>query len=137
MKIKLSKEEAEKYFHSALCNGGITLLTECGVDLIVDNEKYKEAKESLLKKKADGLFNETICLEDVYMEMLKLGNSLRFVDTEFGGEYTREVTLKMVHKNTEKTPIYHLTNYINEEDDGITAFILLQSVMYNGKIIFA
>ncbi|HRW21307.1 MAG TPA: hypothetical protein P5509_04985 [Bacteroidales bacterium] len=139
MEIKLTKAEAEGYYYSALCNGGLQELRACGVTLDTDVNDYKAAKESLQKKLDSGeiTLDLGICYEDIIMEILHIGKTLKFIDKEYDGEYSREVTLEMVHEKVAKTPIRHLTDYIKENDDAITAFVLLQAVMYDGEMIFA
>ena len=77
----------------------------------------------------------TICVEDVWMEILRNGKELCLVDEGCDGEYTRSITLKDVHDRVQKTPIDHLMDAINEEDDATTADVILQTVFYE-DIIF-
>jgi hypothetical protein len=132
MEIKLTPQEAEKFYYNALCNGGLNELHYAGIHFEYDKKDYKAASNQL---KANG-FKGTICLEDVWMEILRMGKTLKFVDVECDGEYSRNVTLDMVHKNSEKLDGQHLLDYVNENDDAVTAFLLLQAVMYDGEIIF-
>lgn len=135
MEIKLTKRESEEYFHLALCSGGIEELQHCGIVFDYNNEEYKAAKKSLVDK-SNGECPNNICLEDVWMEMLRMGKILKFVDEE-DGNYSKDVTLEMVHDNVQKMPLHHILNYINNDDDSISAFILLQTVLYDGEIPFA
>ena len=64
------------------------------------------------------------------MEILKGGGKLKLVDNE-GGEDDAVITLQDVHVRVNKTQMNHLMNMINEEDDAITADVILQTVFLN------
>jgi hypothetical protein len=134
MKIVLEKEEAEKHFHNALCNG--SQIRDYGLHLDYADKDYKAAKKSLDKKEKSGEFksNIGICCEDVWMEILRLGGKLILVDEE-NGMGNKSITLKQVHSRVAKTPICHLMDAINENDDGDTADCIIQTVFY-GEVIF-
>ncbi len=126
MEIKLTNEESEEYFYNALSNGGLSLLENSGIILSYDKDQYKLAAEKLTDS----------CFEDVLMQILIDGNKLSFIDLEGDGEYSREVTLELVHQRVNKMPQKHLLDLVQENDDAITADVLLQSVLYDGEIIF-
>jgi hypothetical protein len=65
---------------------------------------------------------------------LKDGKKLTMIDHECEGEYTRSITIKDVHKRVSQTPIRHLMNMINEEDDAETADVVIQSVFFKDVI---
>ena len=132
MKIVLEKEEAEKHFHNALCNG--SNMRYYGVHLDYSDKDYAKAKKSLVKKQDRGEFKETICCEDIWMEILRVGGVLTLVDEE-NGIGNKAITLKDVHTKVAKTPLYHLMNAINENDDADTADCIIQTVFY-GEVIF-
>lgn len=123
--IVLTPEKSEELFHNSLCNGH--QIAHYGLSLEYDNKEYQKAKNSLIKKKV------TPCLEDVWLEMLRMGYTLTLVDNE-NGEDDKPITLKEVHERVQKTPIRHLMNAINEEDDGDTADVILQTVFYKDVI---
>ena len=132
MKINLTKQESEKHFHDALCNAvGSGYMNSYGLEFDVENENdYQTAKKSLKAKTP----KETICYEDILMEVLRMGKKMKVTDLE-EGEYNRTITLKDVHDKVAKTPIYHLTNAINETGDAITADVIIQTVFFE-DIIF-
>ena len=105
MKIVLEKEEAEKHFHNALCNG--SQIRYYGLQLDYAEKEYTAAKKSLEKKRKSGEFTDTICCEDIWMEILRLGGKLVLVDEE-NGMGNKSITLKDVHTKVAKTPIYQL-----------------------------
>jgi AAA+ superfamily predicted ATPase len=82
---------------------------------------------------ADKIEKGVICYEDVYMEILKMGGTLKLVDHENGCE-TKEISIKDVHERVAKTPIEHLTDAIEENSDAITADVILQTVFYEDVI---
>lgn len=120
MEIKLTNKESEEYFHNALCNG-LGELYHYNLELDYSDEEYMEAKSKL------NAAGKGICYEDVLLEMLKMGYILTLTDVE-GDEGERAITLKEVHDRVSLTPIKHLMNMINEEDDAITADVILQTV---------
>lgn len=120
--VKLSKKEAEEMFHAALCNGA-GQMAGYGFSLDYDSDEYAAAREKL----------ESPCREDVWLQILKDGGSLKFIDSE--GDYTTKITIKDVHEKVEKTPFEHLNDMLNEQDDAITADVIIQSVLF-GEVIF-
>ena len=134
MKIVLTKEEAEKHFHNALCNG--SQIRDYGLRLDYSDKDYKAAKKSLDKKEKSGEFKSHIgiCREDVWMEILRIGGKLTLIDEE-NGVGNKSITLKDVHTRVAKTPLRHLMDAINENADGDTADCIIQTVFY-GEVIF-
>lgn len=130
MEIKLEHKESEEYFLNALCNG-LGYFSGHGVSIEYDETEYKQATNKLKSENP----NNIICYEDVLMEMLRMGNKIKFVDYEGGDDDEVELTIQMVHDNVEKTPIRHLMDMINENDDAETADVILQTVLY-GEIVF-
>lgn len=128
MEIKLTKEEAEQYFFNALCNGLGYVQSGYSIELTYVKEDYVRAKKSLQEKTKDA------CYEDILLEILRTGGALKMVDHE-SGEDTKVITLADVHERVAKTPIRHLNDMINKEDDAVTADVIIQTVFYE-DIIF-
>lgn len=128
MEIKLTKEEAELYFYNALCNGLGYVQSGYGIELTYTNGDYAKAKKSLQEKSKDG-----ICYEDVLMEILRTGGALKMEDNE-NGEEVKVITLADVHERVAKTPIDHLNDMRNENDDATTADAIIQTVFYEDVI---
>lgn len=126
MKITLSPEESEEIFYNSLCNGHE--VAYYGLSLETVEKQYTEAKKRLLEK------GETPCLEDVWMEILRGGGKLTLVDHENGME-PAIIRLADVHERVQNAPVKHLMDAINEDDDGITADVVLQTVFYK-EVIF-
>jgi hypothetical protein len=120
MKITLTNQESENYFYNALCNG-LHYISDYGLDLNYSKEDYTAAK---------GRLKIVMCYEDVLMEILRGGGKLILTDNE-GGEDDAVITLKEVHERVSNTQLNHLMNMINEEDDTITADVILQTVFLN------
>ncbi len=130
MEIKLTPAESEEYFHNALCNG-LSQMMGYGLDIDYDADDYKAAKESLNAKSP----NVGVCFEDVFMEILRMGKKLSFKDIEGDGDMDKSITLEDVHNRVQKTPLDHLNDMIEENDDADTADVILQTVFYE-NIIF-
>jgi len=118
MKIELTKQEAEKYFYNALCNG-LGYFESYDIELKYDKQEYKKAKETA--KAEDG---GAVCYEDILMEMLKNGNTLLAED--FNADETYTLTLDKMYAQIDKVPANTLLEMINERDDADTADIILQ-----------
>lgn len=129
MTIKLNKEESEKFFYNALCNG-LAEMHYYGLELCVNKGDYNKAKITLKEKG-----NDSICYEDVLMEILRNGGKLNMIDNEGEGENDKSVSIKDVHRNMNKVPLNAIMQMINEEDDATTADIIIQTIFYK-EIIF-
>lgn len=126
MKILLTAQESEQIFYDSLCNGH--QIADYGLQLDYDEKEYDKAKKRLVKK------GERPCLEDVWMEILRGGGTLTLVDYE-NGEDPSTINLQDVHERVQETDARHLLDTINENGDGDTADVILQSVFY-GEVIF-
>ena len=124
MKILLTPIESEDYFLNALCNG-LHELGNYGVELDYIEDEYKLSRASLGPNAP--------CFEDVLMQMLRDGYKLDFTDTE--AEETTSITMQDVYAKVQETDIRHLLDMINEQDDAVTADVILQTVIY-GEVIF-
>ena len=100
-------------------------------ELRFEDADYEKAKNTLKKKTP----YETICYEDVLMQILREGGEVVLIDHEYDGEYTSRIKLEDVHERVSLTPIRHLTDAINERDDAETADCIIQSVFYK-EVIF-
>jgi UDP-glucose 6-dehydrogenase len=129
MKIILTQTESEDYFLNALCNG-LHELGNYGVELDYIEDEYKLSRASLGPNAP--------CFEDVLMQMLRDGYKLAFTDTEakdYGTEETIFITMQDVYAKVQETDTRHLLDMINEQDDAVTADVILQTVIY-GEVIF-
>lgn len=124
MKIVLTSAESETFFYNSLCNG-LSYIREYGLELSVDEKNYKAARKKL----------SSPCFEDVLMQVLKDGKSLKMIDHECDGEYNREITLKDVHEKVKTTDAKWLLQMEHGEDDATTADCIIQTVFF-GEIIF-
>ena len=131
IKITISPEKAEEFFYNALCNG-MVYFSQYGFVLDYANKDAIKAKASW-KKKNPGI---VMCREDLWMEILRTGGTLVFEDLECEGEYTRHLILKNVHDKVALTPFRYLSEMIEENDDADTADMMIQSVLFDGEIIF-
>ena len=129
MKIILEKQEAESMFYNSLCNG-LNELSYYGLQLSFFDADYANAAKKLKETATD-----TVCYEDVLMQILRDGKKLSVIDNENGGDYSVSIDLNDVHERVALTPIRHLMDAINEDDDAITADCILQSVFFK-EVVF-
>ena len=131
MQILLTPQESEDFFHRALCNAvGTGYMDSYGLEFICNSSDYDKAKETLWKQTIS-----TPAYEDVLMQVLRQGNTMQVIDHECDGEYSRNITLYMVHNRVCNAPMRHLIDMHNEDDDAETADAILQTVAFN-EIIF-
>jgi hypothetical protein len=126
MKIELTKEESETYFHNSLCNS-LGEMSGYGLQLDWDKSQYRKAKADLK--------GENPCFEDILMQVLKNGGSLTMNDIEGEGSETKIITLKDVHEKVKLTDARHLIAMHDGSDDGETGDCILKTVFF-GEIIF-
>jgi len=129
MKIVLTNQEAETMFHNALCNG-LDYINDYGLELKAKDDEYEAAKQRLKEQTPDN----TVCYEDILLEVLKGGGSLEMIDYEMDS-YNAVIRIEDVYNRLPETPIDHLMDMIKEEDDAVTADVIIQTVFYN-EVIF-
>lgn len=127
MKVILEHQESENLFYDALCNG-LNELSYYDLEIDWDENEYKDARIKLKALTPD----ETICLEDIFMQMLRSGNTIWIVDSN--DDERHPITLKLVHDRVANTPNRHLMDAINERGDATTADCILQTVIYDEVI---
>jgi hypothetical protein len=126
MKILLETNESENLFFNSMCNVfGTGYIEGYGLELTYNKTDYNDARNKLTSP----------CYEEVLLQILKDGNKLTLVDHVCEGEYTRSITLEDVHTKVSKTPLRHLMNAIEENDDAETGDIIIQTVFFD-EIIF-
>jgi hypothetical protein len=133
MKLLMSKEEMLKVLYSSLCNGGLTDLYHCGVELQLGKE-YDKAKARIKKRQAKAKTEDTICYEDVLVELLRGGDKLTFSDAN--DETTVGFTLdEAIERLSAEEFGKEIFETVNEQDDACTGFSLLQGAIY-GEVIY-
>ncbi len=131
MKIQLTKDESENIFHTSLCNAlGTGYMAGYGLELSYDRGQYKISRDHLEQTSP----NDSVCYEDVLMQILRDGGELTFIDQESDGD-THSITLKDVHKRVKDVNASVLINFQEENDDADDADAVLQTVFFN-EIIF-
>lgn len=133
MKIILTNEEKEEIFYNALCNS-ITGNIGYGLQIDYSEREYNISKNKL--KNQNG--QDVVCIEDVYMQMLRDGFSITWKDIEGNGEQTASILLQDIHNDEkwDKIPVTHILAYHTEDDDAWDADMIIQHLLY-GEQIFA
>lgn len=129
MQIVLTPQEAETFFHTALCHG-LGYIRDYGIEVSYDKRSYQAARSRLQKRSKDPL-----CSEDVLLELLRGGDRLEIIDHELAGTYTCSIGLAEVHERVALTPTRFLLEMIEERDDAETADALLQTVFFK-EVLF-
>jgi hypothetical protein len=136
MKLLLEKSEKEKFFFNALCNG-LIYFSQYGLEIDCDNADYQLAKKELEEnpKLAESWGGGgSVCYEDIFMQVLKMGKTLQAIDHEDNVDNV-SITLEDMYANIELTPFSHLNDMVQEQDDADTGDAILQSVFFK-DIIF-
>lgn len=131
MEIKLTPAESETMFHTALCNG-LGYMSGYGLAFQFEKEAYQSAKENLRSKLGE---NASICYEDVLLQILRDGGSLKMKDEEGDGDMDSTITLQDVHERVQKTEARFLIAMHEEQDDAETADVVLQTTFF-GEVVF-
>ena len=138
MKVEFEQQDVKTILYDSFCNGGLSELryASVSIDWSVGSNKinYSEAKKRLLERISD----DSICYEDVMMEILSVGDSITFTDYE--GEENYILTLKSamnilnsLEEESKKDLITILTDECN--CDAWTYYNGLQLAMF-GDIVY-
>jgi hypothetical protein len=127
--ISVSKEKSEELFYNALCGAGV--LAGYGLAMKRKEAEYKKAKADLAKEKS----GSGVCLEDIWMKILRNGGSLALIDLEDDDNVVGSIVLNDVHERVQKTPAQDLLDAINENGDGRTDDVILQTV-FLGDVVY-
>jgi len=143
MKLQLNKVEMLKVLHSAFCNGGLNELRYCDVELNVLEKEYVNARNRLEKQILKGN-NEnvyyvgtdgpTVCLEDVYLEILREGEAINFIDHNNGKKigFTLSKAIKSLSREEFASDVLKT---VKGGDDAWTGFNLIQGCLY-GEVVY-
>jgi hypothetical protein len=130
MKIEFSKQDAEKILYDSFCNGGLSELYHCSVSVDWDSKpnatNYANAKNRL---KESGM--SSICLEDVYIEILKNGDAIIFTDYE--GEELIQLKLDdalIKFNSLNDAEKIDLAKLIDEDDCSTDAWDCFNAIQY-------
>lgn len=127
MKIQLTNQEAEQIFYDALCNGlGELAYHDCELEFL--QSEYDKAKKLLM------IGDSYPCYENILIQILRSGSFLRLVDCG-GYEEPSIIYLADVHERVSETPLEHLVDAIQGNDDASTADAILQTAFFR-EVIF-
>jgi len=127
--IILTDEFKKEIIYNSLCNGLGQICSYYDLQWDVAETFYDEAKKELKELKP----NEAICIEDVLMKVLENGKSIKIVDLE--SEEINYLRLKDCLFKMDKLPIWVVNQFLNEEDDGDSADVVLQICIF-GEVIY-
>lgn len=138
MKIEFTKIDAEKILFDSFCNGGLGEMCSSNVCLDWDSElnstNYSNSKKRLQKR------GETsICIEDIYIEIIKNGDVIQF--TDYDGEEFIHLNIEdavanfNALKNNEKIDLAKLLDEDDCSTDVWDCFNAIQYALY-GEVIF-
>lgn len=106
MELLLTNQEKEKLFFDSLVEiYGSGYFNGHGLFWDWDKEDYKAARAKLKEP----------CAEDVLMQILRDGKTIKIVDEEGEGEYTRDISLEMIYENAKLVRLDDALAIIPEE----------------------
>ena len=130
VRVSIADNDVPTLFYDCLCSGSVGF---GALRLEYTDDSYAEAKKSLLERRPEGDYG-TLCWEDVITEIIKTGNTLKFIDVD-DEETFYLVNLETIKKNVAKIEFHHLNAMINEQDDAITHDSILQTLIM-GEIVY-
>jgi hypothetical protein len=138
MKIEFEKIDAEKILYDSFCNGGLSELYYASVGIEWESEPNSTNYSNAKKRLQDGGMT-SICIEDVYIEILKNGDVIQFTDYE--GEELINLNLEdaLVNFNSlEDSEKIKLAKLLDDDDcstDAWDCFNAIQYALY-GEVIY-
>lgn len=127
-KIILTDDFKKEILFNSLCNG-LQEMNCYNLSIETKNLDYEKAKKSWLEKNK----NQCPCIEDIFMEILLMGNEIMFEDEESDEVYRLNLSLSL--QNMNKLPIWVVVQFLEENDDATSAGVVLQICLF-GEIIF-
>tara|TARA_R110000772_G_scaffold157055_1_gene268307 strand:+ start:347 stop:784 length:438 start_codon:yes stop_codon:yes gene_type:complete len=143
MKINLEKKDIDNLLLESFCNGGLTELYHCDVNINwndgTNNTNYFKAKEMLLK---EGKSNDDLCMEDIF---LKVFQKFGIVIDDFNSDEQIILNYELAEFNLNKSLedvenrewfFKQVNKVIPEYDnaDAWTYFFILQGIIYGEQI---
>lgn len=138
MKIEFTKIDAEKILFDSFCNGGLTEMAYSNVSIDWDS-KLNSTNYSNAKKRLQERGVTSICLEDVYIEILKNNDVIQFTDSE--GEELINLHIEdavsnfNALKDEEKIDLAKLLDEDGCDTDAWDSYNAIQYALY-GEVIF-
>lgn len=106
MELLLTNQEKETLFYNCLVEVyGNSWFSGYGLGWWWKKSDYNEAREKLKEP----------CVEDVIMQILRDGKSIKIKDVEGEGEYTREITMQLIYDNATLADIDDIFAILKEE----------------------
>ena len=130
VRVSIADNDVPTLFRDCLCSGSVGF---GALRLEYTDDSYAEAKKSLLERRPEGDYG-TLCWEDVITEIIKTGNTLKFIDVD-DEETFYLVNLETIKKNAAKIELEHLHAMIYNQDDAITHDSILQTLIM-GEIVY-
>lgn len=123
------KDTLIKLIHDCLCDG-LHYFSSYGIEVKVSKRAYNDARTEI---KQEGV---ELCYEDVWIQVLKDGGSIAFIDVENAGDMTGFLSLSdSTLNNFAKVPFQNIINLLNEEYDAGDCDTILQTLVW-GEVVF-
>lgn len=135
MKAIATTEEKLNLVHSALCSG-LPYFVDYGFKLDYNGHEYNKASKALEAAGDTGKYNTGICIEDVQVQMLRMGYTLKFKGGEGNkASHVSPLNLETIEKNWDKVPLNLLGEYAAENTDAADDDCLMQYLLF-GELVY-
>ena len=138
MKIEFTKIDAEKILFDSFCNGGLEEMVSSSVYIDWDSE-LNSTNYSNAKKRLQERGETSICIEDIYIEIIKNGDVIQFTDyesEEFINLHIEDAVANFnALKDEEKIDLAKLLDEDDCSTDVWDCFNAIQYALY-GEVIF-
>jgi hypothetical protein len=131
MKVTATLDEQLKIVYDVLTSG-MPYFVDYGFRLDYNNTEYAKARKVL--QDASGEDKRTICIEDIQIQMIRMGFSLTFTDVEGDGDNTKALNLTQLESNWDKVPLRVIGAMVSDWDAG-DADLFMQWVLF-GQVIY-
>lgn len=132
MQVTATLDEKLKMVYDALTTG-MPYFVDYGFRLDYKNADYNKARKELQAqpRPKDEL---PICIEDIQIQMVRMGLPLTFTDIEGEGDHTATLTTALIESNWSKVPM-HTVASMSKDWDADDADVLMQYLLW-GEVVF-
>ena len=135
MKAIATTEEKLNLVHSALCSG-LPYFVDYGFILDYNGHEYNRASKVLDAEGSKGKYSVGVCIEDVQVQMLRMGYTLKFKGGEGNkASHVTPLNLETIEKNWDKVPLTLLADYAAEDTDANSDDCLMQYLLF-GELVY-
>ena len=126
-------EQKLSILHSAFSDG-LHFFGSYGIVIDYSDTDYQKAKGALI---ANGTDPDSLCREDVFVQMIRQGSSIEFIDDEADAEddgQTARLNLDTIEANWDAIPLRYIAAVQDEDYDANDADLILQHLLWRDAV---